>query len=528
MKNTPQAEFKITVNKIGGANVSQMDEVLNLVKILQEQGESPILVLSAFKGITDQLTDALDILDDRNYTKAKINEAFKPALEVIDQKIQEFIKKKENQKKAQEYVKNTFNICIGALIKHKEITTILKPQPNTFEVRDVIIGFGEQSVIGVVEAFLEENHIPALAVPDVSYLETQIPRDKNKPLSHQVLHEKIQAGIAQAIHKVQDQITQKVIILGGFVQDIPDGIINRIGRSYSDATAVDTSAALESLHLPIEKTVFWKDVDGVMTSNPKDLEAEVNTPKKITDVSLSEGLEMASSGSTLLHIDALALADRFKVPLNLKNIKKPAKEGTHYSPTEVKTNLPFKTIYANSDVDTINITIPEMATESGFLEEITRILSKYNLNVNEDLPGGTSITYAIPLPRDDADRKAVRKRIRQASNELRKITVDNEQYNCDVEWGKRNLANISIIGDELKNQDGILGLIASVLGTYHINIIGSVQNISQRKISFYIDHKKAKQAVQMLHGFFIDKNPHIKQELLVSYTNRIDEYTKSD
>ena len=52
-------------------------------------------------------------------------------------------------------------------------------------------------------------------------------------------------------------------------------------------------------------------------------------------------------------------------------------------------------------------------------------------------------------------------------------------------------------------------MVKLVIAAQGLSNAGGVQDLTQRKISFYVSHEKAKQAIQVLHGFFIDKNPKI-------------------
>lgn len=481
--------------------MSRLNEVLNLVKVLQEQNEAPVLVVSAFQGVTNALIAAMDKeLDGTDYDEDSIKKAFEPVLEIVNKKIDEFIKTDQYKKQACEHVKREMDICVNVLMTHKALTKSLAPDNKTYETRDKIIAFGERSVIGILEAFLLENGINAVAINDVTY------NGNGRGASKGELHKGIQKGIAKALDPYKDKIDQQILIIGGHVRNVLRGMVKEIGRSYSDTTAVDTTVALERLlDVSVDSTVAWKEVDGVLSGDPKQLDPKVNTPIVHHDVSLNEGMELAGAGSTLMQVEALDLAMEERIPLSLKNIKKPKEEGTTFSIGESRTDRPFKIIMANKRVDVISCKIPKMAVQSGFAEILTKAFKDHDVSINDILTSSTTINFTVNLPGDEADKREVRRKIRKVIAQLRNLEINGEMHQCNPEWDQSK-ANVVIIGDELRNNTGVLNVITGVLAAEGINIDGIEHTIEQRKISFYIDQKDADRAVQALHRVFIDKD----------------------
>ncbi|MFA6991664.1 MAG: ACT domain-containing protein [Candidatus Gracilibacteria bacterium] len=497
-------ENSVTVNKIGGANMSQLDQVLNLVQVLKGQNEAPVLVVSAFQGVTNKLIAALDQLHEIEYDEAtieaSITAAFKPAMDIINGKIDDFIKTEPCKRQAQEHLQREMDICMQVLKIHKKSIKTLAPDEQTYTTRDKIIAFGERSVIGILEAFLQENGIDAKAINDVTYKENGGKSSKGE------LHRGIQKGIAEALNPYKDTIDQQVLIIGGHVKNVLRGMVTEIGRSYTDTTAVDVTVALEKLlGISVDSTVAWKEVDGYLSGDPGQLDPEVNKPMVHHNISLRESMELAGSGSTLMQIEALALALENRIPLSLKNIKKPHEEGTTLRVGEVITGLPFKIITANRDIAIISCNIPEMANQSGFAAKLTEILAENGININDIITSNTIINFTVNLPKDAADRAAFTRRIEATIEQLKNIEIGGETHHCEVKQIE-NKANVVIIGDELKNATGVLNILTGVFAAEGINIDAIEHTKEQRKISFYVDQENAYKAVQALHRIFIDKD----------------------
>ena len=504
-------ERSLTVNKIGGANMNRMDQVLSLVRVLREKGENPILVVSAFKGVTDHLIQALDQLNGKNYDEAVIREAFRKAFDIVTGKIDEFIKTENCKSQAREHVQKEMDICIQTLLTHKQVTTTLAPDQKTYKIRDKIIAFGERSVVGVLEAYLQENNISAKAINDVAYKGNG--EAAGTKVSKRELHRGIQRGIAEALNPEIENVDRQVLIIGGHVKDVLRGMISEIGRSYTDTTAVDTTLAIERiLRKPVDATIAWKRIGGILSADPKQLDEAVNTPKIHHDVSLREAIEFAGAGSEVMQIDALSLALVEEVPLVLKDIENPEAEGTTFSIGESRSEFPFKVVRFNKNVDIVSFTMPEMAMMPGFVAELTQPFKEQDISINDILTAGTSISLTINLPEDEAEKTELRKRIRKTIARLRSIKLGEEVYECNPQWDKSK-ANVVIIGDELKGASGVLSIISGVLAAHRISIEGITHDSEQRKISLYVDKKNAAKAVQALHRVFIDKDEDYAKEI---------------
>ncbi|MBI5411782.1 hypothetical protein HZA43_01240 [Candidatus Peregrinibacteria bacterium] len=161
----------------------------------------------------------------------------------------------------------------------------------------------------------------------------------------------------------------------------------------------------------------------------------------------------------------------------------------------------------NDHIDTVTITLPQMANKSGFGAAFTAILDTFDISYDINPTGGTSMTFSIPVPQDAPEREAYRKnRILPALKAMKKLTVHGELYEMqeDPEWAQ-DCAAISIIGNELISQSGILGRIAGVLGRHGIDIKAVAQDMKQGRVTFLIDSRQREKAERELHREFFGK-----------------------
>src|SRR5699024_535847 len=86
--------------------------------------------------------------------------------------------------------------------------------------------------------------------------------------------------------------------------------ISTLGRGGSDTTAVALASALDA-----DSCEIYSDVDGIFTTDPR----MVPKAKKIDYISSEEMLELAASGSKILHIRAVEFARRHGVQLHVRS-----------------------------------------------------------------------------------------------------------------------------------------------------------------------------------------------------------------
>jgi aspartate kinase len=113
-------------------------------------------------------------------------------------------------------------------------------------------------------------------------------------------------------HRVKTTLEKgDVAIVAGFQgmsQESQD--ITTLGRGGSDTTAVALAAALDA-----DVCEIYTDVDGIYTADPR----VVGSARKIDKISSEEMLEMAASGSKILHLRCVEYARRFGVPLHVRS-----------------------------------------------------------------------------------------------------------------------------------------------------------------------------------------------------------------
>ena len=139
----------------------------------------------------------------------------------------------------------------------------------------------------------------------------------------------------------------EVAVVAGFQGVDPQGNITTLGRGGSDTTAVALAAKLGASECQI-----YTDVNGVYTTDPR----VVPQARRLRRITFEEMLEMASLGSKVLQIRAVAFAGKYNVPLRVLSSFEEG-EGTLISDEEANVEQPeIQGIAFNRDEAKLTIT----------------------------------------------------------------------------------------------------------------------------------------------------------------------------
>ncbi len=110
----------------------------------------------------------------------------------------------------------------------------------------------------------------------------------------------------------------KIVVVAGYQGVTSQNTITTLGRGGSDTTAVALAAALGA-----DLCEIYTDVEGVYITDPQ----IIPEARKLERISYEEMLEMASLGAKVIHLRAVEMAKKYKVPLHIRSSVR-QKEGT--------------------------------------------------------------------------------------------------------------------------------------------------------------------------------------------------------
>ena len=332
---------------------------------------------------------------------------------------------------------------------------------------DLVLTSGEQVTIGLLSAQLKNKGIKSIPL-----LGWQIPiiTDDN--------HEK--AKILHIDNKRIEKFFEKndVIVLAGFQGISLDGEITSLGRGGSDTTAVAIASSVGA-----ERCDIYTDVDGVYTTDPN---IDQNA-KKIPKMSYEEMLEMASTGSKVLHTRSVELA--MKNNLTLQVLSSLTKETGTFIVDEkelIEKEIVSGVSYSKNEA---KVTISGILDKPGISAKIFSLMTENNINVDMIVQNisqdGISANITFTINQKDFDlTKSV---IEQNHNSLKYKSLSLD----------KNVAKISVIGMGMMSQAGVAEKMFKTLAKNEINILAI--STSEIKISVLIEEKHTNIAVKSLH-----------------------------
>ncbi|MGA2407946.1 MAG: bifunctional aspartate kinase/homoserine dehydrogenase I [Bacteroidales bacterium] len=454
------------VLKFGGTSVGSPERIRGVKKIIESQGSSCVIVVSAFQGITDELKHLSELASFRN-------DKYKILLDKIILKHIEFVKQlivKNKQDVVIESIKNIFNDL------RETLNGIYLLRELSKHSLDQTMGMGE-----MLSSLILSNVIAGCKLIDSrNFIKT----DSNFGFAN-VDFEKTNSLIAKSFTR-----TGKHIMVPGFIASNSNGEITTLGRGGSDYTAAIIASALDAEVLEI-----WTDVDGFMTADPK----KVERAYAIESLTYSEAIELSHFGAKVIYTPTLRPVYKKNIPIIVLNTFNPGSKGTIISNKSNDDNKsPIKGISSIDHIDLITLQGTGMVGVSGTSMRLFGALARKNINIILITQASSeySITFAVS-PSDSVLAS-------NAINEEFKIEIDlNKELKILIE---KNLSIIAIVGEKMKNTPGISATLFKSLGRNGINVIATAQGSSELNISVVIKNESLKKALNVIHdGFFLSR-----------------------
>ena len=453
--------------KFGGVSVKDGRNILhcaNLVKRYAKDNEI-VVVVSAMSGVTDSLLDAAyKCCYERSlgFIKSFIADLAKRHYEAVEVAV-----KNRNIKSK---VLSTIDNLIDEL--EKVLTGISYLGELTKRIEDYILSFGERLLAPIFSASLLSIGVDSVALTggDAGIItDNNFGRAKPLPEAYEIIKNRLEPLIA---------IKRTVPVVTGFIGATEDGVITTLGRGGSDLTATLIAAALNA-----DEVWLWKEVDGIMTTDPK----IVPEARVIPEISYQEAMELSHFGAKILHPRALEPVMLKKIPVRIKNTFNPDAEGTVIKEETTSTEDIVKAISLIERAGIINV------SGAGFdfaeiMAEVFRRLAEAKVNVIMVAQSSSELNLSIVV--DMADINKAMKVLSRINNGVVRVTK------------KEDVAVVSAVGAGMAGTPGVAGKIFSALGRNSINVIMISQSCSEYNVSFAVAKEDGRRAVQVIHDEF--------------------------
>jgi aspartate kinase len=281
--------------------------------------------------------------------------------------------------------------------------------------------------------------------------------------------------IAEAVRAFSPQ---SVSVMGGYIGATEEGVTTTLGRGGSDFTAAIVGSALDASEIQI-----WTDVDGMLTSDPRD----VPDAHRIRMLSFDEAAELAYFGAKVLHPATLLPAMEKNIPVRVLNSRKPSGTGTRIVAERVPCTNVIKCVACKRGITVVDIRSTRMLMAHGFLRNIFEVFDRYETPVDMLATSEVSVSMTIDDPR-----------------RLEEICAEVRPYaEISAEAGQ---AIVCVVGDNVRYTPRVAARVFSSVGDINIRMIS--QGASRLNVSFVVAESDSSRAVQLLHKeFFAQPDP---------------------
>ncbi|MBC5833420.1 bifunctional aspartate kinase/homoserine dehydrogenase I [Flavobacterium sp. F372] len=456
--------------KFGGTSVANAQNIKLVIDILKNKKNKLVVVVSAFSGVTDLLIQAAQ-------KAAALDNDYKVCLQQVNQKHSNAISELIN-KNHQETVFDLINI------QTSQLRTLLDGcylvGELSLRTSDAIVCYGELlSSLIVAEAINQEigntsfKDSRSLIITDDSFGKASVDFEATN----------------QRIAAFFDENKSQIVVFPGFIASDSKGQTTTLGRGGSDYTAAIIANGANAEILEI-----WTDVSGIYTANPR----VVKQAKPIDYISYQEAMELSHFGAKVLYAPTIQPVLKSNIPIIIKNSFEPEAKGTYISRQTISNGNPVKGITHIDKITLLTLEGSGLIGVSGSSKRLFEVLSNENINVIFITQASSEHSICVGILNDNAD--AAKIAIDKAfSLEISQGRIDP----CIVEKG---LCIIAIVGERMKNHQGLSGKMFSTLGKNNVNIRAIAQGASERNISAVINEKDVKKALNTLHERFFEDN----------------------
>lgn len=460
------------VLKFGGTSVANADNIKLAIAIITNKAEKEPLavVVSALSKVTDLLQLAAS-------KAAQNDESFRDIVLEIEKKHLDTLKQLipvSEQSALLSHIKRIIN-HLETLLDGCFLLGELSPR-----TADTILSFGELLSSFIIAEALKQN------LKNSSYKDSRELIKTNATFGKASVNFEVSNRLIQDYFATNDS---KVVLLPGFIGATEDGITTTLGRGGSDY-----SAAILASALAVDELEIWTDVNGMYTANPK----LVKQAQPIATISYQEAMELSHFGAKVLYPPTIQPVLRKNIPILIKNTFEPEAEGTFISNTIAANGSPVKGISHIDNITLITLEGSGMIGVAGSSKRLFEVLSNENINVIFITQASSEHSICIGILNSDAENAEI------AINKAFEIEItQNKVEPCIVE---KNLCIIALVGENMKNHQGLSGRMFSTLGKNNVNIRAIAQGASERNISVVINERDVKKALNTLHENFFEEN----------------------
>lgn len=348
------------VLKFGGTSVGSPQRMKEVCKLITEEGQQKIVVLSAMSGTTNSLVEISQYLYGGN--KLGANEVINKLHSKYVDHVSEIYDTEEYKNKVSSFIEEKFNF----LKSFSQVNFSIKEEK-------IILAQGELISTYMVASYLQEQGIKTALLPSLEFM--KIDEDAEPEMNF------IQKNINILLDKIPGM---HIYIAQGFICLNAAGEIDNLQRGGSDYTASIIGAAIKA-----EEIQIWTDIDGMHNNDPR----VVDNTSPVRHLHFEEAAELAYFGAKILHPTCIQPAKTANIPVRLLNTMQPEALGTLINNESEIDKI--KAVAAKDNITAIKIKSSRMLLAHGFLRKVFEIFESYHTSIDMICTSEVGVSMSI-------------------------------------------------------------------------------------------------------------------------------------
>lgn len=452
--------------KFGGTNMGDANAIRHSASLAArsiKEGIKVVVVVSAMAGVTNQLLKLADAAQSGDIASAND--------EIAAMRTRHFTAAQElgaapdsDPVREIREMHETLRQAVYGVYLLRELT------PRS---RDLIVAFGERLSAPLMSLALEQQGIHAKHISggEAGILtDTHFGNAKPLPGTYERVKDRLTGFLSAGVTPV----------VAGFMGETEKGAITTLGRG-----GTDFSATIIGKSLSADEVWAWKDVDGVMSADPR----VVKNAQNIELLSYGEVMELAYFGAKVLHPLAVTPLRESGIPLRLKNSTDPDFPGTLVQEQAHNDEAhPVKAVTAIKNVSLITVTGAGVLGVPEVIASVFSAIARENITLLMVSQSSSMSNVSLAVPSADAARSL---------NALK----TNLAVELNVEE-KDNVAVLAIVGSGMRGQRGVSAKLFGALAAHDINVLMISQGSSELNISVALEGNQVDAATAAVHAAF--------------------------